>query len=89
MCGISWVIITEVIDNAMHCRRLLCQFFEPSCHKVIQSKADDPNRFDGLLRPRKDNLLCGASGIASFEHNREHAVLLLSNTLDPRSPEIM
>jgi hypothetical protein len=42
---------------------LLLQFLEPTCHEVIQSKADDPNRFDGLLRPRKTYLLCRASRI--------------------------
>src|SRR5229473_3080418 len=44
-------------------RRLVLQFLEPTRHEVIQCKADDPNRFDGLLPPRKANLLGEASRI--------------------------
>ena len=47
----------------LRCCRLLLQFLEPTRHEIIQCKANDPNRFDSLLRPRKANLLGGASGI--------------------------
>src|SRR5271157_3173976 len=42
--------------------RLLLQFVEPPPHEVIQCKANDPNCFDRLFRPRKADLLSGARG---------------------------
>jgi hypothetical protein len=44
-------------------RSLLIQFLEPSHHEVIQCKANYPDRFDRLLRPRKPNLLSGTGWI--------------------------
>src|ERR1039458_1118411 len=70
---ISWFMSLRALR--MRCCRLLLQFLEPTYHEVIQSKADDPNRFDGLLRPRKANLLCGASGIVLRTVGSMHDVI--------------
>src|ERR1017187_1871024 len=58
---ISWSMSRRFLR--LRCRRLLLQFREPTRHEAIKCKANDPNRFYGLLRPRKANLLGGTSRV--------------------------
>src|SRR5579864_2145359 len=58
---ISWSMSRRPLR--LRCRGLLLQFLKSARHEIIQRKANNPNRLDGLLRPRIANFLAWASRV--------------------------
>src|SRR5438552_3802569 len=70
---ISWSMLGR--HMWLQCHRFFFQFLEPTVHEIIQCKANHPNRFDGLLCPRKSNLLGRTSGIVLRTIGSMHDVI--------------